>query len=103
MHFVYIIYSKKIGKYYVGETSDIEQRLIQHNTGFYKGSFTKQSIDWELKLILSFDSIEQSRAAEAFIKRMNSSKFIERLILDSEWLVEKIKQVSRPEIGLHKK
>jgi putative endonuclease len=49
MHFVYIIYSKKIGKYYVGETSDIEQRLIQHNTGFYKGSFTKQSIDWELR------------------------------------------------------
>jgi len=31
MHFVYIIYSKKIDKYYVGETPDVANRLLQHN------------------------------------------------------------------------
>jgi putative endonuclease len=76
MHFVYIIYSLRIKKFYVGETFDVSERLEQHNSGYFKGCYTKRANDWELKLTLSFDSIEQSRAAEAFIKRMNSSKFV---------------------------
>jgi putative endonuclease len=92
MHFLYIIYSQAIKKYYVGETSNISERIFQHNIGFYKGSYTKQANDWEIKLVLEFATIEQARSAEAFIKRMNSSKFIERLISDSTWFVEKMKQ-----------
>jgi putative endonuclease len=31
MHFVYILYSSKHDKYYVGQTDDVERRLVKHN------------------------------------------------------------------------
>jgi putative endonuclease len=48
VHICYIIYSKTIDSYYVGETSDIETRLEQHNNGFFESSFTRRANDWEL-------------------------------------------------------
>ncbi|MBK7964881.1 MAG: GIY-YIG nuclease family protein [Bacteroidetes bacterium] len=35
MHFLYILYSPTINKYYVGETKDLDQRLIEHRTRFF--------------------------------------------------------------------
>jgi putative endonuclease len=89
MHYLYILYSKSLDKYYVGETSDITLRLNQHFSGFYKGSYTSQTNDWEKKLVIEFSNINQARKAEIFIKKMKSRKFIERLIEDSIWLKEK--------------
>ena len=86
MHYLYIIYSNEADKYYVGETSDMERRIKEHITGAFKGSFTGRARDWELRLRIEFDDINKARKAEAFIKRMNSRKFIERLIEDSDWL-----------------
>ena len=31
MYFTYILFSEKLNKYYVGQTSNPEQRLIDHN------------------------------------------------------------------------
>ena len=42
MWFVYIIYSKKLDKYYTGVTNDLEWRLERHNQGW--GRFTKGGI-----------------------------------------------------------
>jgi len=39
-HFVYIIYSESFDRFYVGETVNVEERLRQHNTGFYNTSST---------------------------------------------------------------
>ncbi|MCA6477398.1 MAG: GIY-YIG nuclease family protein, partial [Chitinophagaceae bacterium] len=30
MHFVYVIYSPSADSYYIGETVNVEERLIQH-------------------------------------------------------------------------
>ena len=39
--FCYILYSKSINRYYIGYTSDIEQRLKLHNDGhFGRKSYT---------------------------------------------------------------
>jgi putative endonuclease len=89
MHYLYILYSKSLDKYYVGETSDITQRLNQHFSGFYKGSYTSQTDDWEKKLVIEFSTINQARKAEIFIKKMKSRKFIEQLIEDSIWFKDK--------------
>ncbi len=43
---VYILYSKKLQQYYVGQTEDIEQRLIRHNSGH--GKHTKKGVPWIL-------------------------------------------------------
>ena len=37
MYFVYILFSEKLDRYYVGTTGDVERRLFEHNSGFYEG------------------------------------------------------------------
>jgi putative endonuclease len=59
--------------------------MDEHVNAFFKGSFTARASDWELRLCIEFDDILKARNAEAFIKRMNSRKFIEKLIQDAEW------------------
>ena len=46
MFYLYIIYSTKLDRYYVGYTADIEVRLVQHNSGL--SSFTSKAKDWKL-------------------------------------------------------
>jgi putative endonuclease len=89
MHFLYIIYSTRLNEYYTGETVDTDIRLDQHNTGFFHAAYTSKTNDWEIVLKLQFDSINNARKAEAFIKKMKSRKFIESLINDSDWLVQR--------------
>jgi putative endonuclease len=44
MPYVYIVYSEKLNKYYVGACTDIERRLYEHNIGHSK--FTSQGFYW---------------------------------------------------------
>jgi putative endonuclease len=42
--FVYILLSKKTGKFYIGQTNNIENRLMKHNSGLNRS--TKAGIPW---------------------------------------------------------
>jgi len=76
----YIIYSKSLNCFYVGYTSDIEERLKLHNTGHFGGrSFTRKASDWELFLIIPCETITQALFIESKIKKMKSRKYIENL------------------------
>jgi putative endonuclease len=83
MHFLYIIYSEKIDKHYVGETDNIELRLLKHNNHSYQGSFTKSSNDWKVVLSYNCTSRKQAIAVEKFIKKMKSKVFIQKIINNS--------------------
>ena len=91
MHHLYIIFSSAIDKYYVGETSNFQDRLNQHNSSFYEKSYTSIANDWKPVLLIEFDNISQARKAEAFTKKMNSREFILRLIQDHQWLIDRFK------------
>jgi putative endonuclease len=41
MHFLYIIYSPKTDKFYVGETTNVDKRLEVHNSHTFNRAFTK--------------------------------------------------------------
>ncbi len=82
MYFVYILFSEKLNRYYVGTTDDVEGRLFEHNSGFYDGVFTSKGIPWRLCLSYSCDTSDKAYALERFIKRMKSRKFIEKLLED---------------------
>ncbi|MCC4230514.1 GIY-YIG nuclease family protein [Zunongwangia profunda] len=69
MHFVYIIYSQKVDQYYIGETEDIENRLLKHNTGFFKNSFTAKTNDWKLFFSISCYNRTQAQKIEKHIKK----------------------------------
>ncbi len=82
MFFVYILFSEKLNRYYVGTTDNVEKRLLEHNSGLYANSFTTKGVPWKLSLSYCCESSEKAYSLERFIKRMKSKKFIERLIDD---------------------
>ena len=86
MHFIYIIYTAKFDKYYIGETVNISDRIEEHKTGYFKDSSTKYTDDWVLVLSLQTDSRTSAREIERYIKSMKSKKFIKRLISETAYL-----------------
>ena len=75
----YILYSKNLDRYYIGETENLNQRLIQHNSGFFKGCYTSKSSDWEVFHLIICETRQQVRYIENHLKKMKSRKYIENL------------------------
>ena len=92
MHFLYILYSSSIDKYYVGETPDLSIRVKQHNSHYFNKSFTKAASDWKVALYLECASKEEAVYLEKFVKRMKSRQFIEKVIAKHEILADILKK-----------
>jgi putative endonuclease len=78
MPFAYIIYSDKLNKYYVGACINLQRRLTEHNTGHSR--YTSTGVPWILKYTEEFESLQEAKKREQYIKKMKSRKFIEELI-----------------------
>ena len=78
MFTTYIIFSKNLDKYYIGHTTDLQQRLVKHLSN-HKG-FTGRTNDWVIVYQEIFDSKEQAYKREREIKNWKSRKMIEKLI-----------------------
>ena len=79
MPFTYILYSKKLDKYYVGSCINLERRLYEHNIGHSK--FTSLGIPWIIVYTEEYETAGLAQKREMKIKRMKSKKYIEDLIL----------------------
>ncbi len=75
---VYIIYSKKIDRYYTGITDNVPWRLERHNQGW--GRYTKRGIPWTLVYIEVFENKTAALKREREIKARKSKKYIKSLI-----------------------
>ena len=81
MHYVYILYSRKLDRYYIGQTNlKPEERLNQHNNRLNPNSYTSNGIPWELYLILECNSRTHAQKVEQHIKKMKSKKYINNLL-----------------------
>ncbi|NNC70382.1 MAG: GIY-YIG nuclease family protein [Flavobacteriaceae bacterium] len=80
MHYLYIIFSKQLNRFYIGESKNPELRLELHNTRHFKANFTKAASDWKLTLTFECKSKEDDLYLEKFTKKMKSRKFIEKII-----------------------
>jgi putative endonuclease len=78
-YFVYILYSQKLHRFYTGTTDNVRERLDEHNSGKYPDSFSAKGIPWDLFLEIACETSQQAYHVESFIKKMKSSKFIQRL------------------------
>ena len=86
VYYIYIIYSEKLNRFYVGTTDDVTRRIVQHNNAFYLTSFTAKGIPWVLKLCFECQSSEKAYLLERFIKKMKSKVFIEKIIANEDIL-----------------
>jgi len=73
---VYILYSKKINRYYVGITSNLEWRIQQHNRGL--SPFTRGKGPWELAYSEEFQSRKAAQTKEKEIKSWKSPKLMKK-------------------------
>jgi putative endonuclease len=94
--YCYILYSKSINRYYIGYTSDIEERLKLHNIGYFGGkSYTHITSDWDLYLLIPCESVNQAKFIETKIKKMRSRKYIENLKKYPEMIDKILKEFSK--------
>jgi len=78
MFYIYILYSEKTSSYYIGSTSNIEDRVLRHNSG--RSTYTKRGIPWKLVYSKTYNSKSEAYKAEMYIKSQKSRIFIEKLI-----------------------
>jgi putative endonuclease len=79
MHYLYILHSLSLDKFYVGSTSmSIEERLKKHLTNH--DGFTSKAKDWVIVYYESYNTIQLAYVRELQIKRGKSKKAIIKLI-----------------------
>ena len=78
MFTVYILYSEKCNRYYVGYASDVELRLERHNKGMVTA--TKNCRPYILKAQKFFTTETEARKEESRIKKQKSRIYLEKLI-----------------------
>lgn len=78
MHYVYVLHSDRLGKYYVGRTENISKRLEDHNAG--RSTYTKRGRPWVLVYEERFEEKADAIAREMEIKKRKSRLYIEKLV-----------------------
>ena len=72
MRYVYLLQSEA-GEHYVGVTSDLKQRLSEHNVG--KSPHTAKYVPWKLVTYLAFSNAEKAEAFERYLKSGSGHAF----------------------------
>ncbi|MBV7267856.1 GIY-YIG nuclease family protein [Winogradskyella luteola] len=75
MFTVYILFSEKRSRYYVGQTSDIEKRLERHNQG--KVPSTRIGIPWKVILQIEVNDRSEAMLLEKKIKKRGAKRYID--------------------------
>lgn len=78
MAFVYVIQSKE-KHIYVGSTTDIEKRLLQHNQHF--AGWTKRGTDWKLIHLKEYNTLSEARKRERWFKTGVGREYIQQILL----------------------
>jgi len=79
-YFIYILYSTRSDRFYIGYTSNVQLRLKQHNTQEYFTTYTSKHRPWTLSA--AFEVGENEKEAirlERLIKSLKNRSVIEKL------------------------
>ena len=74
MFFIYILYSKSRGRFYIGYTQDIKERINRHNMG--RERHTKSGAPWKLIHSESFETRSAAMKQENKIKKRGAKRYL---------------------------
>ena len=77
---VYVIYNRKHGKIYIGQTGNLEERLTPHNNHVFKGYTSNFDGEW---IIIYSEDVSDGKSAllrEKQLKSYKGSEFVKTLI-----------------------
>ena len=72
--FVYLLESKKPGKWYIGSTKNLQKRILNHNAG--KNLSTKHGVPWKLIYCEIILNQKDARAREKYLKSGMGRKYL---------------------------
>ncbi|NNK19316.1 MAG: GIY-YIG nuclease family protein [Maribacter sp.] len=73
MFFVYVLYSDGFNRFYIGFSQHVDNRLKVHNAGQNKS--TKPYIPWRLVHSEEFNSRNEARKREKYLKSANGRRW----------------------------
>lgn len=77
MYYTYILESlSRPEKHYIGYTSDLKQRLSDHNSG--RCSYTATFRPWKVKVYIAFEDQRHAQQFELYLKSGSGHAFINR-------------------------
>ena len=78
MAFVYILKSLRDGRYYIGSTTNLEERLRHHKGGYTPS--TKRLGMLQLVFHQEYETIQEARKIEMKLKKLKRRDYIEKII-----------------------
>jgi predicted GIY-YIG superfamily endonuclease len=73
-YFVYILESESVaGRFYVGITDGLEERVRRHNRGFVR--HTSKYVPWRLRTYVGFADTQRAFAFEKYLKSSSGRAF----------------------------
>jgi putative endonuclease len=74
LHYVYLIESERVAdQRYVGLSTDLKQRLSDHNAG--KSAHTSKYAPWRLVTYIAFSNVRKAEAFERYLKNGSGHAF----------------------------
>ncbi len=80
MHYLYFLWSEKLHKVYIGETSNVSERFHYHNQG--RQRFTKRGIPWKVIAFVTFSSRIEALKEERRLKNCRNREYLKWYILE---------------------
>jgi putative endonuclease len=83
MVFVYIIESVDSKRRYIGQTSNLEERVKKHNQG--RNLSTKAYIPWQLKWWKKYESRSEAIIVEKQLKNIKKRTGVEKFVIENNF------------------
>lgn len=77
---VYVLRSSSTGRLYIGQTGNLERRLLEHQNGLAR--YTRGRGPWELILTEEFPSRSEAMGCELALKSGQGREALKRMISD---------------------
>jgi putative endonuclease len=74
---LYVIKSQE-GKFYIGISSDVDKRIVAHNSGL--SNWTKKYKSWKLVYKEDFENYKEARKREVYLKSMKGGNGFYKII-----------------------
>jgi len=81
MAYVYILKTSS-GKYYIGSTNNLDQRLVHHKGGFTPS--TKRLGKVSLIFSQEYSTLDDARSVERKLKKLKRRDYIETIVSDGK-------------------
>lgn len=82
---VYILYSKKLNRYYKGFTNNFLRRIKRHNAGYV--TYTSRGTPWEMICCIAKETKQEAIVLEKKLKNLNRIRleaFIEKYKFEND-------------------